>query len=274
MEKSYLQAQAEVARFDAGARPLGGEASNNQTPSPVISHVADKYDPDHPDADWGGYVRRSYKKRFYTDQSGVKDSLTYDEKGGIMPRDVPENSTMSGKKLFEPQQNPSGEQVPGIPFQTAVYQVGPGSNVSCNDWKSSYASQTSMEATPKDSFVLGTRQHSQHKRHVAPMYDQGRGSHQNSARTQSPSTPWEGRQSSPSLSQSGSSGSLSGRRIDSRRSLLAGIGKLVAAEDLSGIQPPPERHLSESYANPASKTLLAENFHGTTLGYTGRRNMY
>lgn len=40
-----------------------------------------------------------------------------------MPRDVAENSAISGKKLFEPQQNPSGEQVPGIPFQSAVYQV-------------------------------------------------------------------------------------------------------------------------------------------------------
>ncbi|KAL3669768.1 hypothetical protein V7S43_005148 [Phytophthora oleae] len=233
MERSYLQAQAEIARFDAGARPL---ESDNQTPSPVIPHVVDKYDPDHPDADWGGYVRRSYKKRFYTDQSGVKDSLTYDEKGGIMPREAPENSTISGKKLFEPQQNSSGGQVPGIPFQSAVYQVGPGNDVSCSDWKTSYASQTSMEATPKDNFVLGTRQNAQPKRHVTPMYEQGRGSRQNSARTQSPSTLYEGRQASPSLSGSGSSGSLSGRRIDSRRSLLAGIGKLVAAEDV-GLRP-------------------------------------
>ncbi|KAG6966475.1 hypothetical protein JG687_00004828 [Phytophthora cactorum] len=95
----------------------------------------DKYDPDHPDADWGGYVRRSYKKRFYTNQSGAKDSLTYDEKGGIMPRDEADKSTISGKKLFEPQQNLSGEQVAGIPFQSSVYQVGPGGNVSSNDWK-------------------------------------------------------------------------------------------------------------------------------------------
>lgn len=74
MERSYLQAQAEMTRFDAGARAHGGEdGSNNQQ---VIPHVSDKYDPDHPDADWGGYVRRSYKKRFYTTQSGVKDVST------------------------------------------------------------------------------------------------------------------------------------------------------------------------------------------------------
>ncbi|KAG3110277.1 hypothetical protein PI124_g10652 [Phytophthora idaei] len=263
-----------MARFDPGV-PRGSEVgSNNQTSSLVVPHVADKYDPDHPDADWGGYVRRSYKKRFYTIQSGAKDSLTYDEKGGIMPRAEADKSTISGKKLFEPQQNLSGEQAAGIPIQSSVYQVGPGGNVSSNDWKTSYASQTSMEATPKDTFVLGTRQNSQHKRHVAPMYEQGRGSQQNSARSQSPLSPWGSRQGSPSLSGSGSSGSLSGRRIDSRRSLLAGIGKFVAAEDLKGLHPPPERHLSESYTNPASKTLLAENYHGTTVGYTGRRTMF
>ncbi|KAG6585031.1 uncharacterized protein IUM83_08569 [Phytophthora cinnamomi] len=272
MEKSYLQAQAEMARFGAGSGSQGGmERPNNQTPSPVIPHVVDKYDPDHPDADWGGYVRRSAKKRFYTNQSSAKDNLTYDEKGGIMPRDPADSSSTSGKKLFEPKQNSSGDQVPGIPFQSAVYQVGPGNNVGCSDWKTSYALQTSMEATPKDNYVLGTRQNSQHKRHVAPMYEQGRGGRQNSARAQSPSTPWEsGQGMPPPLSGSCSSGSLSGRRIDSRRSLLAGIGKLVAAEDLSGILPP-ERHLPESYTNPTSKTLLAENYHGTTLGYTGRR---
>jgi hypothetical protein len=74
MEKSYLQAQAEMARFDGGARANERrERSNNQTPSPVIPHVTDKYDPEHPDADWGGYVRRSHKKRFYSKQSGVQD---------------------------------------------------------------------------------------------------------------------------------------------------------------------------------------------------------
>ncbi|KAF4322709.1 hypothetical protein BBO99_00002998 [Phytophthora kernoviae] len=176
----------------------------------------DKYDPDHPDADWGGYVHRSYKKRFYTDQYSVKDNLTYDEKGGIMPSDSASSTMASGKKLFEPQQNSSGEQVPGIPFQSAVYQVGPENN-----------------------------------------YEPARGSRQNSSRTQSP---FEGGPSlSPGLSNSGSSGSLSGRRIDSRRSLLAGIGKLVAADALNGIQAPPERHLTESYTNPSCKTLLAEN---------------
>ncbi|KAL4085753.1 hypothetical protein PRIC1_015088 [Phytophthora ramorum] len=273
MEKSFLQAQAEMARFDAGTRPHEGEdGSNNQRPSPAIPYVADKYNPDHPDADWGGYVRRSYKKRFYTNQSSVKDNLTYDEKGGIMPRGSAENSMTSGKKLFEPQQGASGEQVPGIPFQSAVYQVGPGSDVSCSDWKTSYASQTAMDATSKDNYVLGTRQNAQHKRHVTPMYEQGRGVRQNSARAQSPS--WEGGPGlSTPLSGSGSSGSLSGRRVDSRRSLLAGIGKLVAAEDLNGALPPPERHLPESYTKQAPKALLAENYHGTTLGYTGRRNM-
>ncbi|KAG7394466.1 hypothetical protein PHYBOEH_005166 [Phytophthora boehmeriae] len=165
MEKGYLQVQAEEARFEGRTKC----PEDNQTPSPMIPHVMGKYDPDHPDADWGGHVRRSYKKRFYTDRNSIKDSLTYDEKGGIMPSDSTSRTMTSGKKLFEPQQNSSGEQVPGIPFQSAVYQIGPENSVSCNDWKTSYASQTKMESTPADNFVLGSRQNTQHKRHVTPM---------------------------------------------------------------------------------------------------------
>ncbi|CEG45931.1 uncharacterized protein PHALS_02264 [Plasmopara halstedii] len=246
-DKSFLQEQAELARFDAGEQP---QHRRNETASPIIPHVAEKYDPDHPDADWAGFVRRSYKKRFYTNQSTGKDSLIYDEKGGLIPR-IAERSTISGKKIFERQLHPSNEHLIS------------DRDSNCSDWKTSYTSQTSMEATAKDDFVLGTRQNLQHKRHVMPMYEQD-------ARNQLSEN---NRQGSPSLHDSGSSGLLSERRIDPRRSILAGIGKLVAAEDLNGIKPPPARHLSESYRNSSSKTLLPENYHATTIGYTGRRNI-
>ncbi|RLN76164.1 hypothetical protein BBJ28_00002161 [Nothophytophthora sp. Chile5] len=72
--KGYFQAQAEMARFGGGAWSYNKEGGcNNQVPAPVIPHVKDKYDPDHQDADWGGYVQRSFKKRFYTNQSATKD---------------------------------------------------------------------------------------------------------------------------------------------------------------------------------------------------------
>jgi hypothetical protein len=98
MEKGYLQVQAEASRFDDGGRSLKNNTrclhsiqapfatdddtvatDNNQKsshhsrsdtlqPSEYIPHLAEaKYDPDHPDADWAGYVHRSHllKKRHF-----------------------------------------------------------------------------------------------------------------------------------------------------------------------------------------------------------------
>lgn len=164
-----------------------------------------------------------------------------------------------------------------------------------------------MEPTSKDMYTLGTRQNSQTRRHVTPMVSLDRmvlvlpkksnlvawfdcyGQYEqhlqgNASRSQVLSS-WD---SSPagltSSSGSSSSGSLSGRRVDSRRSLLAGIGKLVASEDFGdeltcvlledeGLErlnalcellltvgfSRPQLHLSDGFANPAAKVLLAEN---------------
>lgn len=232
--------QAAIARFEARGRH---EDLTPRTQSPVIPHVTDKYEPDHPDADWAGVVRRADKKRFYTHHGAAKDSLTYDETGGLVPRDAnPLRKT--GKQRLQRQ----------------LTSLSNHESNGCSDWRSSYASQTAMEATAKDKFVFGSRQNTHHKRHVMPLYEHHRAA-------APPQSLHELRQACPLLGQSGSSGSLS-----SRRSLLAGIGKLVAADELSGILPPP-RHLSESYSNRGSKTLVAENHHGATVGYTGRRNI-
>ncbi|GMF39743.1 unnamed protein product [Phytophthora fragariaefolia] len=174
-----------MARF--GAESCRSQGSDNQTPSPVIPHVVDKYDPDHPDADWGGY------------------NLTYDEEGGIIPREPADNSTITGRKMFEPQQNSSTDQVPGIPFQSAVYQVmqvvaagryqGVGLIHADLCWRVSanLLQQRILAGSPREFSGMGTR--------------------------------------SPS-------------RADSEHLMICR---------------PPERHLTESFANPTSKTLLAEN---------------
>lgn len=70
--------ERERARFEAGLparRPPSFDNNNQQQqqPAPVVPHLAEKYDPDHPDADWGGFVQRSYKKRFFNDHSSAKD---------------------------------------------------------------------------------------------------------------------------------------------------------------------------------------------------------
>jgi hypothetical protein len=154
-----------------------------------------------------------------------------------------------------------------------------------------------MEPTSKDMYALGTRQNSQTRRHVTPMvsldrlmltlskevtqlhgfYDQYEQHHQGSASRSQVLSSWDN--SSAGLTTS--SGGTSGRRVDSRRSLLAGIGKLVASEDfgdeltcvlfedellealcerlLTLDLSRPQLHLSDGFANPAAKVLLAEN---------------
>lgn len=247
--KSLLQAQAEASRLDDSvvrerrqARALDNNAVNEAPPP--IPHLKDKYDPDHPDADWGGYVQRNYKKKAqYSEHLATRNNLMVDEKGGIMPdRSAPvASSSFSGKKIFDPAQHPAGDPtMPGIQFQSAVYQVGPGADLSCSNWKTSYEAQTTLEAPPKEMYALGSRQNSQHKRHVTPLFEKPvniHGSRQSSPADNNGRSIYNGyssREGSPAgLSGSDSSGSLSGRRIEPRRSLLAGIGKLVAAEDVA-----------------------------------------
>uniref|UniRef100_K3WAR3 Uncharacterized protein n=1 Tax=Globisporangium ultimum (strain ATCC 200006 / CBS 805.95 / DAOM BR144) TaxID=431595 RepID=K3WAR3_GLOUD len=135
------QDEKERARFEAGIagrRQSNFQQSNNQQQhqAPVIPHLTEKYDPDHPDADWGGFVQYSYKKRLYDDHASAKDNLAFDGKGGLMPDPSAAISNNAGRKLFEPHQVPSGDpNVPGIPYQSAVYQVGPGCDASSSNWK-------------------------------------------------------------------------------------------------------------------------------------------
>ncbi|GLE02556.1 hypothetical protein PINS_up011394 [Pythium insidiosum] len=258
-------------------------ADDNERNQRVVPHVKDKYDPSHPDADWAGFVSRTHQpKRSISGHSAAQSHLVVDERGGLMPTTAAPTS-FSGKKMFEPHELPAGDaRVDGIAFSSAVYQVGPGGDLSCRDWKTSYEAQTAMEATPKETFVLGSRLNTQHKRHVTPMYEKdrrGSGSRLSSPGSSSfdnnSSNPSSRSQSPAGLSGSESSGSLSGRRLsfEPRKSLLAGIGKLVAAEDTSGQLTRPELHLPQSYTAPTNKTLLPENHHGVALGYTGRRRL-
>ncbi|KAF1317451.1 hypothetical protein FI667_g14785, partial [Globisporangium splendens] len=147
MDRGYRQDEKERARFEAGIASrwqFNFQQSNNQQQhqAPVIPHLTEKYDPDHPDADWGGFVQHSYKKRFYNDHASAKDNLAYDDKGGLMPNLSATISNNAGRKLFEPHQMPSEDlNILGIPYQSAVYQflcihqVGPGCDVSSSDWK-------------------------------------------------------------------------------------------------------------------------------------------
>lgn len=81
MERGYRQDERERARFEAGVparrqsnfHDSNSVNNNNNQQQPVVPHLTDKYEPEHPDADWGGFVQRSYKKRFYDDHASAKD---------------------------------------------------------------------------------------------------------------------------------------------------------------------------------------------------------
>lgn len=54
----------------------GSTTSLPSTPEsnvPFVPHLPEKYDPDHPDADWGGIVQRTYKKRLFNDPAATRN---------------------------------------------------------------------------------------------------------------------------------------------------------------------------------------------------------
>jgi len=89
MEKTLLQAQGEPAwsshdRLNNRSRGMTppSRGSGAGTPpgalaSAFVPHLTEKYDPDHPDADWGGFVQRTYKKRVFTDPAATRNVRLY-----------------------------------------------------------------------------------------------------------------------------------------------------------------------------------------------------
>ncbi len=70
MEKSLLQRQAELSKFNDGAVR---DSRVEDEIVPVIPHASNEvYDPSHPDADWTGRVARSFKKRTFNTHTAAK----------------------------------------------------------------------------------------------------------------------------------------------------------------------------------------------------------
>lgn len=69
MEKSFLQREAELSKFNQGATDSRVEDET----VPVVPHASNEiYDPNHPDADWTGRVARSFKKRTFNTHTASK----------------------------------------------------------------------------------------------------------------------------------------------------------------------------------------------------------
>ncbi|KDO25788.1 hypothetical protein SPRG_09084 [Saprolegnia parasitica CBS 223.65] len=64
---------------------------------PITGYCKDRFDPSHPDADWGGYVHRTFKKRSYQDPASTRDHLVHG-KDAILPALMAEKP--AGRRTF------------------------------------------------------------------------------------------------------------------------------------------------------------------------------
>ncbi|OQS03028.1 hypothetical protein THRCLA_04656 [Thraustotheca clavata] len=243
MERGYLQQQAASLKFvdsRANSRTPGDDCRVEK--AIATGSTKEFYDPEHPDADWGGFVPRTHKKRAFKDPVSVKDHLVHGQ-DAILPAITKEKPL--GRKTFEHNINhfsvdPAAK---GTPFHTGVHQTGPGGEHNCNNWKTSYEHQTAP-TTSRDPHVPGkVRDLTQqpHKRHFEPLKPINR---------------------LPPLTQNQA-------KLPRGGSILVGIGQKLASSTALADQQVPLSHLPTSYSS--QKTLDAENRHTVLLGYTGHR---
>ncbi|ETV76095.1 hypothetical protein, variant 3 [Aphanomyces astaci] len=147
-----------------------------------VGYSKDRYDPDHPDADWGGIVNRTFKKRIFQDHVPTRSRLI-PAKGGLLPA-IDSTSTpqrrVSSKRIFDKDIKfvSNDADARDTPFRTGVHQMGPGGRHDCSDWKTSYAAQAERENNrgniheDKDApgKVRSLGQES-HRRQLQPLYD-------------------------------------------------------------------------------------------------------
>jgi len=74
MEKSFLHTQAELSKF---RDPRQEDDHRIENTVPITGYVKDRFDPEHPDADWGGFVDRTFKKRYFKHSLSSRDVSKY-----------------------------------------------------------------------------------------------------------------------------------------------------------------------------------------------------
>ncbi|ETV95271.1 hypothetical protein H310_11173 [Aphanomyces invadans] len=231
---------------------------------PSVGYTKDRYDPDHPDADWGGVVNRTFKKRTFQDHVPTRSHLT-PSKGGLFPAiDAPTTLRTTSKRIYDRDIKfvSNDADARDTPFRTGVHQVGPGGRHDCSDWKTSYAAQSNHNQgsheeknAPGKVKLLG---HDSHRRQLQPLFEV-----QNKNRSDV----------LPKLPTEPSSRNSSTMKVEPRRGMcfLSGIGKSLASFDTLQDIKRPTPHIQSGFDNPADKTLLVENHHNVLLGYTGQR---
>ncbi|KAH9127173.1 hypothetical protein LEN26_000293 [Aphanomyces euteiches] len=243
-----------------------GEDARVEESIPRVGYSKDRYDPEHSDADWGGMVNRTFKKRLFQDHNAARSQLI-PSKGGLLPALQDTNrDRASSKRIFDKDIkfcSVETEAPKGTPFHSAVHQMGPGGRHDCTEWKTSYAAQSELKPVA-DKLAPGRVKilsQESHRRLLESPHEQS---------SQSRSTVQPGNLL-PKLPQHEPHERRREPRIDPRRSMLAGIGHTLAASDTLQTLANPTLHMPSGFDNPANKSLLIENHHNVLLGYTGQR---
>ncbi|KAF0690372.1 Aste57867_18207 [Aphanomyces stellatus] len=274
MERGLLQQHAEQSRFVDGRSGIGKlqDMRIEETNAPqAVGYSKDRYDPEHPDADWGGVVNRTFKKRIYRDHAPTHSNIAPSQ-GGLLPALTDKTPRSTSKRIFEKDIKfcSADGGTKDAPFQSAVHQIGPGGKHDCTEWKTSYAAQMehksgSMDdrAAPGKVKVLSQESH---RRLLQPLHEQG-GNNAGSGRTSNGAM----LPRIPPANTNTPKNSRGDPRVESRRSILAGLGQSLAASDALHDIKRPTPHVHTGFDNPANKSLLVENHHKILLGYTGGR---
>ncbi|ETV76093.1 hypothetical protein, variant 1 [Aphanomyces astaci] len=181
-QESILHIQAAPSRVLDGRSLQQCHVTDSRVEETCVGYSKDRYDPDHPDADWGGIVNRTFKKRIFQDHVPTRSRLI-PAKGGLLPA-IDSTSTpqrrVSSKRIFDKDIKfvSNDADARDTPFRTGVHQMGPGGRHDCSDWKTSYAAQAERENNrgniheDKDApgKVRSLGQES-HRRQLQPLYD-------------------------------------------------------------------------------------------------------
>ena len=75
MEKSFLQREAELSRFEDGKGSISSDVRSDETDEVPVYHPQ-VFDPSNPEADWAGNVPKKYSRRLYAPESTSIHTVT------------------------------------------------------------------------------------------------------------------------------------------------------------------------------------------------------
>lgn len=250
--------EAEKAAFDAAAmargsqQQYGGRAGGLPHPDAVPGTDNVVYAPDHPQADWGGFVSRdAFARSHFNNPAAHRENIRRSDGGFVPGAQATTHDHISGAgRRHVPAERDA--RFSSVDSATGPIICGPGAqDTDAARFKSAYQAQTDFDPTEKDQY--GKTKFGGGRKHVVPLFEQAAMGH-NVLRPQENQHAMNGYGSS----QGGAlayphpapnpNGSLVGYRAPAFKattpSMLSSIGSQVAAN----VAPPPlkqrESHIS------------------------------